>query len=139
MLPVIFGRGERRTELLAWIDEQQRSSLPRRSHHTLLEVDHGAGHWVEVLRARDRIARYEATIDTETNRIEIQTEGVRHLRVHLLPELIDLSGPVTIVVDGMLVHDRPIEPTIEGVLDSWWAFHGDRRRVTAHSIEFFLE
>ncbi len=51
------------------------------------------------------------------NRLEIQTNGVRHLRVLLHPKMVDMGRPVTIVVNGDVEHAAVPAPDLAQLLE----------------------
>jgi hypothetical protein len=51
------------------------------------------------------------------NRLEIQSNGVRHLNVLLHPKMVDLASPVTIVVNGEVKHAAVVPTDLSQLLE----------------------
>lgn len=119
-----FLEGDDSTERLrAWIAERRRDAHPRRVDHTAVGAYQGASYWVRVDALRGQTARVEAEVLSATGesgqRIRLRTRGVASLTVWLDPALLDPTAPVTVELDGAVVHEGPVAPSLEAVLESW--------------------
>lgn len=80
----------------------------------------------ELLYRRGRPSgRVDAT--RSGNDIELRTRGVRRLTLLLGPDALDLSRPVRVIVNGRLVHDAVVRPSVATLLE--WAVRDDDRTM----------
>lgn len=103
--------------------------------HTWVEgrpVVQSIGHWLEVLPRKDLPKGERQTargrIDLEANKITIQANQVRSLRVWLSPAMVDFDRPVTIEVNGKVVSQGRPNPSLETLLERARVFD-DRGRI----------
>jgi hypothetical protein len=117
-------------DLISWLDRQRRQALP-----THMTVVRDAMHllpfaWIRI-DATDRIvafpndltelhddlirekvyARLDAQI-TDRHRIDVTTERVRRYTLWLNDELVDLSGPLTVVTNGQTSFEGRVTPAV---------------------------
>jgi len=121
-------------ELVAWFDSRRRDSMPLK-----LTVVREASHfqpfsWVR-LEATDPIAAFSddlvdksdekmarreyAKLDaaiTSRNRIEVKTERVRRFSIFVNDQLVDLSKPITVVMNGQIAFEGLLTPSLETLL-----------------------
>jgi Prolyl oligopeptidase family len=74
--------------------------------------------WIEV-EARPEVAAGVTFYgeNNGNNRLEIQSNGVRHLHVLLHPKMVDLASPVAIVVNGEVKHAAVVFPDLTQLLE----------------------
>jgi dienelactone hydrolase len=121
-------------DLVAWFGARRRDPLPRR-----VTVVRDASHliafgWVRI-DATDQIAafaedltssrdeavakRVYATLDAEIvapTRIEVKTDRVRLFSLFLNEQLVDVSKPITVVVNGKVVFERMVTSSVDTLL-----------------------
>lgn len=91
-------------------------------------------HWIEVNPRADLPAG--ATFYGENkgqSRLEILTDGARHLNVLLHPQMVDMSAKVTIVVNGEMEFDDVPTVDLEQLLERVREFD-DRGRIYRASV-----
>lgn len=125
-----FLQGDALTDrLAAWLADRVRAPRARRVEHALLDAAHGHAGWLRVEATTSTPARVTGEVH-EGNRVVVETRGVARLTVFLDPALVDLSRPVRIEVDGRVVHDGPVAPSLEAVARSF-----ERRRDPSLVLE----
>jgi predicted esterase len=71
------------------------------------------------------------------NLIELVCENVRRLRIHLHPQMVDFSKPVTIVTNGKKVFAGPVKASLGTMLQLVREF-GDRGRIFHAAIDVMV-
>lgn len=120
--------------LVAWLDDQRRGPPPHKIV-VVRDASHlGTFGWVRI-GATDRIAvltenlvegrdelitnRVYARLEAEVvgpNRIALRTERVRRVTLFLNGTLIDLSQPVTVLINGREAYSAPVDPSLTTLL-----------------------
>lgn len=72
------------------------------------------------------------------NRVVVRSAGVRRLEILLSPRQFDLTLPVRVEVNGRLLHDDRVEPSVATLLE-WAARDLDRTMLFAAKLEIDLE
>lgn len=75
----------------------------------------------------ERVPWGRVELERDGNRIRATTRRVERFTLLLSPDELDLSSPVVVEVDGEVVHDAPITPSVETLLE--WAAVDDDRTV----------
>jgi len=109
-----------------------------RTEPTPLRWDHA--HWIEVgPRDPDREEPMEVVAQNlGGNRIAVTSTGVRALRIGLHPRMVDLGAPVTVAVNGEVLHEGVVTPDPAAMLEAARA-HGDRGRVFQAWLDLEIE
>jgi len=96
-----FGSGTT-DKVYTWLLAQRRPSLPRRVAYKTAWLRHSGAYWVKVERFVEplRFAEIDAEAD-DANQIWVKTDNVRQFSLDLGSGLIDLTAPVTLIVDGV--------------------------------------
>jgi predicted esterase len=128
-----FLRGDERTKhLTAWLADRVRDPHPKKVVHSALGAYHGASYWVKIEELTGESATVTAEV-TARDRIVVTTRGVTKLRLFLDPALVDAEAPITVEVDGRIVHVGVVAPSLESVAASF-AGRGDATFVQERSV-----
>ena len=76
-------------------------------------------------------------LEREGNRIRASTKGVERFRLLISPDVFDVSRPITVEVDGRVLFDEPIRPSLACLL-RWAAVDDDRSRLFVAEIPIQL-
>ncbi len=133
-------------ELIAWFDQQHRTSLPRQvslvrdaTHLMPLAwiqidmTDHIAAFSENLIDSRDELitggvyAELHAEI-AETNTIVVNTVRVKGYTLFLNDALVDFSQPIVVKTNGVTSFEGLVEPSIETLLQE------ARQRADAHNL-----
>lgn len=131
LMPFLRG-DERTTHLTAWLKDRVRDAHPAKVTHSALGAYHGASYWVKIEELSAEVARVQAEV-TARDRIVVTTSGVTKLRLFLDPALVDVEAPITVEVDGRVVHRGVVAPSLESVAASF-AGRGDASFVQERSV-----
>jgi hypothetical protein len=138
---VVYARGVRS---LCWDDPGNSTKWER--EHTWdpgRPIPRSTFHWVRLL-PRDE-AEEDPSIDQRVwavneggNRLVLTTSGVQRLRLLLHPRMVDLARPVTVVVNGEVVHEGVVEPDARTMLELVQEFD-DRARIYHAALELTID
>ena len=106
---VVFGRDEGLT--FPFLEKQAREAFPRQVSLRAPALEHPRAFWVEVLEKGSGVAEVDGTI--EGREIALRTRNVKRLRLLLRRELVDLSAPVRVTVDGKEAFAGPVAEATE--------------------------
>ena len=129
---VVFGRDEGLT--LPFLEKQVREPFPRLVSLRARTLEHPRAFWAEVLEKGGGVAEIDGAI--EGGEVALRTKNVKRLRLLLRRELVDLSAPVRVKVDGREVFLGPVAEDPALLLGSWRET-GDPH--LAHSAEVTLD
>lgn len=121
LMPFLQGN-ELTARFSTWLAERVRDPHPRKVEHHVLGAYHGASYWVRVDGTSGEKARVVAEV-VDGGRIVVTTEGVTKLTVFLDPALVPAGAPVRLEVDGRVVHEGPVAPSVEAVAESFAGRH----------------
>jgi dienelactone hydrolase len=129
---VVYGRDDGLT--FPFLEGHVREAFPRQVSLRARTLDHPRAFWAEVVEKDGGVAQVDGSIDGAT--IALRTRNVRRLRLRLRRELLDLSAPVRVTIDGKEAFRGPVteDPTL--LLRSWRET-GDPQ--LAHSAEITLD
>lgn len=115
MMP--FLRGNDVTDRLrTWLAGQVREAHPKALEHHAVGAYHGASRWLRIEECSAPAASVKASV--ADGRITVKTDGVARLTVFIDPAVVDAAKPVTIEVDGRVVHEGPVGASLEAVAAS---------------------
>lgn len=146
-------------QVAQWIQRKKCQWFPKKVMFVLSD-QHTRSHWVEVLRfknksrvfrqkltgsskhmlrrvpakASSKIGRVKAHI-TRKNQMYIYTRNVRVLRIHILPQVVDVTRPVTIYFNHKKRYHGRVDFNIEHLLKTLRGTE-DRQRLTYAYIDF---
>jgi poly(3-hydroxybutyrate) depolymerase len=129
---VVYGRDEGLT--FPFLGRHTRDAFPRRVSLRTRTLEHPRAYWAEVLEKGGGVAEVDGTI--EGQQIALRTRSVKRLRLLLRRELLDLSAPVKVTLDGREAFAGPVVETTALLLRSWRET-GDPQ--LAHSAEITLD
>jgi pimeloyl-ACP methyl ester carboxylesterase len=129
---VVYGREE--GLVFPFLERHVREAFPRQVSLRARTLDHPRAWWAEVVEKGGGVAQIDGTIEGGT--IALRTKNVRRLRLRLRRELLDLSAPVRVTVDGRQAFAGPVSEDPELLLRSWRET-GDPQ--LAHSAEILLD
>jgi dienelactone hydrolase len=129
---VVYGRDEGLT--FPFLEKQVREAFPRQVSLRARTLAHPRAFWAEVLEKGGGVAEIDGAIDG--GQILLRTRNVKRLRLLLRRELVDLSAPVRVTIDGREAFAGPVAETPELLLRSWRQT-GDPQ--LAHSAEITLD
>lgn len=128
-----FLRGDTLTEELStWLAKQARTPWPQEVRRTALEQDHGRDRWLQIDALEGEVGSLSASVKGQT--IQLRAQGVSGCTLYLDPQLVDLSAPVRVECDGVVLHEGPVKPTWGALSRS---FRGDP--ATTAAVELRLE
>jgi hypothetical protein len=128
---VVYGREDGLT--FPFLERHARDPFPKRVSLRARSLDYPRAFWIEVLEKDGGVAEVDGTV--EGNAIALRTRNVRRLRLLLRRELVDLSAPVRITLDGREAFAGPVGEDPALLLRSWRET-GDPQ--LAHSAEVVL-
>jgi dienelactone hydrolase len=129
---VVFGRDEGLT--FKFLEKRTREAFPRQVALRTRTLEHPRAFWAEVLEKGGGVAQVDGTI--EGGEVVLRTRNVKRLRLLLRRDLVDLSAPVRVTVDGKEAFAGPVAESPELLLRSWRTT-GDPQ--LAHSAEITLD
>ena len=129
---VVFGRDDGLT--FPFLERHAREPFPRRVSLRARSLDYPRAFWVEVLQKGGGTAEIDGAIEGTT--IALRTRNVKRLRLLLSRELVDLSQPVRVAIDGREGFAGPVTED-PGLLLRSWRETGDPQ--LAHSAEIALD
>jgi len=129
---VVYGRDEGLT--FPFLEMQTRDAFPRQVSLRARTLEHPRAFWAEVLEKGGGVAEVDGTVEGGT--ITLRTRNVKRLRLLLRRELVDLSAPVRVTVDGREAFLGPVAEDPALLLGSWRET-GDPQ--LAHSAEITLD
>jgi len=129
---VVYGRDEGLT--FAFLEKQAREAFPKEVSLRARTLEHPRAFWAEVLEKGGGVAEIDGRVEGGT--ITLRTRNVRRLRLRLRRELLDLSAPVRVVVDGKEAFRGAVAEDPALLLRSWRET-GDPQ--LAHSAEIALD
>jgi acetyl esterase/lipase len=128
---VVYGREEGLT--FPFLERHTRDPFPKRVSLRARSLDYARAFWVEVLEKKGGTAEVDGTIEGQA--IALRTRNVRRLRLLLCRDLLDLSQPVRVTLDGREAFAGPVVED-PGLLLRSWRDTGDPQ--LAHSVEIAL-
>ncbi len=114
----VDAQGSLKQRLKDWVVERARDPHPRRVVHRVVGDYHGSAYWLRIEGHEGNTARAVAQV-VDPSRIEVETRGVRRLTVFLDPTLVDAAQPLTVVVDGEVIHEGPVAESLEALAGSY--------------------
>jgi len=129
---VVYGREEGLT--FPFLERHARDPFPRQVSLRVRSLDYPRAFWIEVLEKDGGVAEVDGTI--RGGEIALRTKGVRQLRLLLRRDLVDLSAPVRVTIDGREAFAGPVAEDPALLLRSWRET-GDPQ--LAHSAEIVLD
>jgi dienelactone hydrolase len=129
---VVYGRDEGLT--FAFLEKPVREAFPKEVSLRARTLEHPRAFWAEVLEKGGGVAEIDGTAEGGT--ITLRTRNVRRLRLLLRREILDLSAPVRVVVDGKEAFRGAVAEDPALLLRSWRET-GDPQ--LAHSAEITLD
>jgi hypothetical protein len=99
---------------LAVFDSRQRDPFPKRIDFTMNEQAYAACYWIEIEDYSALPARVTARI--QGNTVDVESAGVRQMKLSLDDNLVDLSKPVTVRVNGKEIFRGPLRASAQGLL-----------------------
>jgi predicted esterase len=129
---IVHGRDEGLT--FPFLEKQAREAFPKQVALRARTLDHPRAFWAEVLEKGGGLAEIDGTAEGGT--ITLRTRNVRRLRLRLRREILDLSAPVRVVVDGKEAFRGAVTEDPALLLRSWRET-GDPQ--LAHSAEIPLD
>ena len=129
---VVYGRDEGLT--FPFLESQAREAFPRQVSLRARTLGHPRAFWAEVLEKGGGVAEIDGTVEGGT--IALRTRNVKRLRLLLRREMLDLSAPVRVTVDGREAFLGPVAED-PALLLRTWRETGDPQ--LAHSAEITLD
>ena len=96
----------REPEILAWMDGVSRPSVPEKVVLVPGRPFPTRSYWIQVEAGDEEGARVEATVDRASNTITIEADVVPRVTVLFNDDLVDLSKPVKVIVNGVENEDQ---------------------------------
>ena len=96
----------REPEILVWMDGASRPSVPEKVVLVPGRPFPTRSYWIQVEAGDEDGARVEATVDRATNTITIEADVVPRVTVLFNDDLVDLSKPVKVIVNGVENEDQ---------------------------------
>jgi hypothetical protein len=125
------GKGE--GEMWAWIGEQKRNAYPTALSFRPPTPYTGSCYWLEVVGISvDEDPSVEASIDRNTNTINVAAENVSGLRISVNDLLVDMEKPVVVIVNGTQ-HEQRLDRNTRVMVDLMY-HSGDWGRVFTNRI-----
>jgi pimeloyl-ACP methyl ester carboxylesterase len=128
---VVYGREDGLT--FPFLERHVREPFPKQVALRVRSLDYPRAFWLEVLEKSGGVAEVDGTIAGGT--IALRTKNVKRLRLLLRRELVDLSAPVRVTIDGREAFAGPVAEGPALLLRSWRET-GDPQ--LAHSAEIPL-
>jgi dienelactone hydrolase len=129
---IVYGRDEGLA--FPFLEKQARDAFPRQVSLRARTLAHPRAYWAEVLEKGGGVAEIDGAV--EGGRIVLRTRNVKRLRLRLRPELVDLSVPVRVTLDGREAFASRVAES-PGLLLRSWRETGDPQ--LAHSAEITLD
>ena len=112
---VVIGRDDGLT--LPFLEGRARETFPREVALRAARLEHARAFWVQVLEKGGGTAEVDATLDGQA--IRLRTRNVRRLRLRLRRELVDLSAPVAVTLNGRPAYAGTLQEDPALFLRSW--------------------
>ena len=128
---VVYGREE--GLVFPFLETHVRDPFPRQVSLRARSLD-ARVFWIEVLEKAEGVAEVDGSI--EGDRVALRTKNVRRLRLLLRRDLLDLTAPVRVTVDGREAFAGPVAED-PALLLRTWRETGDPQ--LAHSAEITLD
>jgi poly(3-hydroxybutyrate) depolymerase len=128
---VVYGREEGLT--FPFLERHVRDPFPKEVSLRTRSLEYARAFWVEVVEKGGGVAEVDGRVEGTT--IALRTKGVKRLRLLLRRELVDLSQPLRVTVDGKEAFSGPVAED-PGLLLRSWRETGDPQ--LAHSAEIAL-
>jgi len=129
---VVYGREDGLT--FPFLESHVRDAFPRQVSLRARTLDHPRAFWAQVVEKDRGVAEIDGRVEEAT--ITLRTKNVRRLRLLLRRELVDLSAPVRVTIDGKQAFQGPVAEDPALLLRSWRE-SGDPQ--LAHSAEITLD
>lgn len=129
---VVYGRED--GLVFPFLERYVRDPFPKRVALRARTLDRARAWWLEVLEKGGGAAEIDGAVEGQA--IALRTKNVRTLRVRLRPELLDLSRPVRVTIDGREAFAGAVAEA-PGLLARSWRETGDPQ--LAHSAEITLD
>jgi pimeloyl-ACP methyl ester carboxylesterase len=129
---VVYGRDD--GLVFPFLQSHVRDAFPRQVSLRARTLDHPRAYWAEVVEKGGGVAQIDGTVEGGT--IALRTKYVRRLRLRLRREIVDLSAPVRVTIDGKEAFLGPVTEDPALLLRSWRET-GDPQ--LAHSAEITLD
>lgn len=131
------GQGPLIDGLIEWLGAQNRDAHPARVEHHAIGDYHGGAFWLKVDALAGEEAHVVALARREQNALEVVAEGTKALSIYLDPALIDVQRPARITINGKLVHEGLVAPSLDVVAESY-ARTGDPALAYARALKVEL-
>jgi pimeloyl-ACP methyl ester carboxylesterase len=128
---VVYGREDGLT--FPFLERYARDPFPKQVALRTRTLDYPRAFWAEVLEKDGGVAEIDGTIGGAT--IALRTKNVKRLRLRLRRDLLNLSEPVRVTIDGREAFAGPVAED-PGLLLRSWRETGDPQ--LAHSAEIVL-
>jgi len=102
---------------LPFLERFTREPFARRVALRAARLEHARNGWLQVLDKGGGVAEVDGAVEGQS--IVLRTRHVRRLRLRLRPELLDLSQPVRVTLDGREVWAGPVSVDGGLFLRSW--------------------
>ena len=112
---VVIGRDDGLT--LPFLERFTRDAFPRRVALRAARLEHARAYWVQALEKGGGTAAIDAAVDGQT--LALRTRNVRKLRLRLTRQLLDLSLPVRVTINGREAYAGPVQEDPALFLRSW--------------------
>ncbi|MEQ8768611.1 MAG: hypothetical protein RL885_32190 [Planctomycetota bacterium] len=108
-------------DLAPFIAHNRRVRFPEQIHQRVSKARRG-GAWILASQLDDRVseetpASFEATLERASNRIRIESQGIRRFQLWLNDEMLDLDLPVRVEINDRVVFRDRVERDLETLLD----------------------
>jgi hypothetical protein len=128
---VVYGREEGLT--FPFLERHTHEPFPRQVSLRARSLDYPRAFWIEVLEKGGGVAEVDGAI--QGSEITLRTRNVKRLRLLLRRDLVDLSAPVRVTIDGREAFAGPVAEDPALLLRSW---HETGDPQLAHSAEIVL-
>jgi dienelactone hydrolase len=129
---VVYGRED--GLVFPFLEKHVRDPFPKRVALRARALDHARAWWLEVLEKDGGVAEIDGVVEGQA--IALRTKSVRRLRLRLRPDLLDLSLPVRVTIDGREAFAGAVA-VAPHLLARSWRETGDPQ--LAHSAEIALD
>jgi pimeloyl-ACP methyl ester carboxylesterase len=129
---VVYGREDGLT--FPFLERYVRDPFPKQVSLRARTLDAPRAFWVEVVEKGGGVAEIDGTIEGGT--LALRTKNVKRLRLRLRRDLVDLSAPLRVTIDGREAFAGTVTEN-PGLLLRSWRETGDPQ--LAHSAELVLD
>lgn len=132
--------------IVEWVGASRRDLAPARFAYRLGDLRFQARNWCKATLIERRVTarpgdadfpRFAVKADRSKNRIEIDSVNVLEMELSLSDALIDMSAPVTVVVNGETRFEGRLKPTLRSLLDN--RFYNNSQDYGLYTDQILLE